>query len=103
MARGTPAKESAERISPNGYTYVKCGNDWRLKHHIVAEQVLGRPIAEGERVTFKDGDRGNFSPDNIVVSLRRVQSIRKQIAQLDVKIRELQARREELYKELANR
>lgn len=36
-------------------------------HRVTAEQVLGRPLEPGEVVHHKDGDKLNFSPDNLIV------------------------------------
>ena len=37
------------------------------KGRMIAQQMLGRELLPGEFVTFRDGDRTNFSHDNIVV------------------------------------
>lgn len=39
----------------------------RLAHRVVAEQMLGRPLREGEVVHHIDGDIRNYSPDNLQV------------------------------------
>jgi len=64
---GTKQPDGAKRVAANGYHYIKEGGKWRLQHHVVAEEALGRPINKGERVVFKDGDRHNLTPDNIEV------------------------------------
>lgn len=68
MPRGEKSSEGTEKVSKNGYTYVKLPNGrWRLKHHIIAEAILGRSLREGERVYFRDMNRKNFRKTNIVV------------------------------------
>lgn len=87
-------------VSANGYHYTRVDSGWKLTHHIVAEQSLGRPIRPDETVRFKDGDRNNLSPDNIVVSTRKT-SLRGKIARLDAQIMELTNERDRLKEQLA--
>ena len=57
-----------ERVAQNGYHYIKTPQGWKLRHHLVAEKKLGRPVDTMlERVVFKDRDRTNFDPENIEV------------------------------------
>jgi hypothetical protein len=65
--RGSGVPLGTENKSANGYMYVKTSTGWRLKHHLIAEGMLGRPL-NGERVSFKDGNRENFHPSNILVT-----------------------------------
>jgi len=66
--RGETSPLGYERIAQNGYHYVKTLDGWRLKHHIIAEKSLGRPInTETERVLFINRDREDFDPANIMV------------------------------------
>ena len=74
MSKGRQAKIGAENVAANGYAYVKTASGWRLKHHIVAEQKLGRPLEKGERVSFADNDRTNFDPANIIVATKQPKS-----------------------------
>lgn len=99
MPRGQQSKIGDENTSANGYKYVRTEEGWRLKHHIIAEEKLKRPIKPDETVRFKDGDRNNLSPDNIIVTPRKT-SLRGRIASLDSKIMELQAERARLQKQL---
>jgi hypothetical protein len=66
MPRGVASKIGEERIAQNGYSYTKTETGWRLSHHVVAEENLGRPLRPTERVYFADNDRTNLDPDNIV-------------------------------------
>jgi hypothetical protein len=36
-------------------------------HRVVAEQMLNRPLAKGEIVHHKDGDKWNNSPENLEI------------------------------------
>jgi HNH endonuclease len=49
---------------------VKTEHGWRFKHHLVAEEKLGRHLRPDERVSLKDKDKDNLDPDNIVVSTK---------------------------------
>lgn len=68
MSKGRKSKVGDENVSANGYTYVKTSTGWRLKHHLIAEERIGRPLTKEDRVSFADNDRTNFSPDNIIVA-----------------------------------
>ena len=65
-----------ERISRDGYLEVKVAmpNLWKYKHRIVWEQTHGE-IPKGYVVVFKDQNRRNFSPDNLMCVSRRQLSI----------------------------
>jgi hypothetical protein len=89
--RGKQAKPGDTRTSPNGYHYTRTANKWELTHRLVAELTLGRPLRDNERCTFKDGDRTNLAPDNIVVSEKKTKSNASRRAQLEAKIEALQA------------
>ena len=95
-----PAADGTTRVSANGYSYTKQGRKWRLTHHIVAEENLGRPLAPGERVEFKDKDRTNLRPDNVAVRAKGEGSVARRISVIDDRIRELQAERDLLLAEL---
>ena len=98
MVRGRPAKVGDERVSANGYWYVRTKDEWRLKHHIIAEQSLGRKLKENERVSFKDGDRNNLDPSNLKVAKQRNRK-KERVQQLRAKIRVLQDELKELEQE----
>jgi hypothetical protein len=100
MPRGKAAKPGDQRVAANGYHYTRTEKEWRLTHHIIAEQALGRPLTEEERVEFIDRDRSNLDPSNIVVRQQGTGSTRRRIAQLTARIEELQAQRAELERSL---
>lgn len=65
---GGPNPDGFERKTQNGYVTVKLNGKTRYKHHVIAEENLGRPIDyDKERVVFADRDRTNLDPRNIVV------------------------------------
>lgn len=51
--------------SGNGTTYEKTYG--RHTHRLVAEQILGRPLAAGEIVHHIDGNKRNNDPSNLMV------------------------------------
>lgn len=93
----TPLPVGHEELTPQGYTRVKTAlGVWRLKHHLIAEENLGRPIdTRVERVTFKDGDRTNLNSENIMVVPKR-NSREKRIEYLKTQIKVLSKELEEL-------
>lgn len=64
----------SERIdAKDGYVYVKVREGiggFVLKHRVIYEQHFG-PIPKGCNVEFKDRDRLNFSPDNLILRTRK--------------------------------
>jgi hypothetical protein len=101
MARGKAAKPGDTRTAPNGYHYTRTEKEWRLTHHIVAEQTLGRPLTEDERVEFIDRDRKNLKAGNLRVIKKGRGSVRRRIAQIEERIRELEAQKADLEAQLA--
>ena len=61
----TPA--GSERTNVDGYREIKIAGckAWKLKQRVIYEQHFG-PLAEGDIVRFKDGDKLNFDPSNLV-------------------------------------
>lgn len=65
----------SERIDRDGYTLVKVSDHkdwhkrWRHKHKVVWEEANG-PIPKGYVVLFGDGNRLNYSLDNLILATR---------------------------------
>lgn len=47
---------------------------WRPKHFVVWEKANDRPLPDGYRVLFKDGNRMNFAPENLEAMSRNEMS-----------------------------
>lgn len=89
MARGKSAEVGATRVADNGYHYTKTDAGWRLTHHIIAENTLGRTIKPDERVVFKNGKRSDLTPDNILVTEKGRGAVRRRKIQLEGRIADL--------------
>jgi hypothetical protein len=96
MTKGKASPIGATYIADNGYHYIKTESGWRLAHHLVAEGKYRRPVLKGDRVVFKDKDKNNLSPNNIVIVKKTTRSTARRAAQLRARIQELQAQLEEL-------
>jgi hypothetical protein len=92
---GARREDGSEYQAANGYWYRKVNGKWKLKHHIVAEEGLGRPLSQGERVIFLDKDRNNLDPSNIKV-VQKKSSKEDRIAYLESKIAMYQEELDEL-------
>jgi len=75
---------------------------WRLTHHLIAEKSLGRKLRENERVSFKDKDRSNLKPGNLVISIKMKTSAERELARLEARRDEIQARIDHLIAELGS-
>jgi hypothetical protein len=53
------------KLSSAGKAYTKTNG--RHTHRVVAEKITGRPLAKGEVVHHKDGNKLNNDPDNIEI------------------------------------
>lgn len=91
MARGQTSAIGDQTVSKNGYHYTRTETGWRLTHHLIAEKNLGRGLRENERVSFRNGNRRDLHPDNILVTEKGKASVRARMARLTAKIEELQA------------
>lgn len=80
IGRGEYTPERAAKIGNalrgrgEGRSYRKRGG--RHEHRTVAEEMLGRPLAAGEIVHHKDGDRYNNAPSNLEVMTQREHALR---------------------------
>jgi len=102
MPRGQTSEVGSTLINVNGYHNTKTTSGWRLTHHLLAEEMLGRPLLPDEIVRFKDGDRRNLDKGNLEIIPRNTSSIRARIAVLQAKIDELTAEKEGLEHRLAS-
>lgn len=73
----------------NGFTLLKVGdpNIWARKHYYLYEEYHGK-VPEGYLVMFADGDRENFSADNLIAVTRRQHSRlhRRNLVQSDTEL-----------------
>lgn len=95
MSRHRP--EGHEFVAANGYHYRKVNGTFRLVHHLIAEEKLGHPLdTTTHRVFFKDKDRDNLDPDNVIVAekrnsrYKRIETIKRKIALLEDELRDLE-------------
>jgi hypothetical protein len=100
MPRGKLSRDGDTNVSANGYHYTRKEGRWRLTHHLVAEEKLGRALASEEMVRFIDGDKTNLHTDNIEVIVKRQASKAKRAAAIRAQISELTAQLEALEAEL---
>jgi HNH endonuclease len=94
--RGSRSDVGSTKVAQNGYHYTKTEEKWRLTHHIIAEEKIGRALTPNERVVFVDGDRTNLDPSNLQVKRKITSSLRKKEAQLVARIKELQGQLEDV-------
>lgn len=61
----------SERVTKDGYTEIKVAepNKWALKQRFMWEKYHGKP-QKGYTVVFGDGDKSNFSIDNLILVSR---------------------------------
>lgn len=103
MPRGQASEIGTERQQPNGYWVIRTETGWRFKHHVVAEQtVLKRPLQPNESVRFRDGDQNNIHPDNLLVVTKGDTNLRKRLAVVQERIRELRVEEQEIIKKLSS-
>lgn len=63
-----PAWTGGRHVRPDGYIQVWTPDGPRLEHQVVAEKMLCRPLAPGEVVHHKDGNKGHNDPSNLEVT-----------------------------------
>lgn len=105
MPRGASSEVGTERIAANGYTYVKVEDrGWVLKHWLIWEQREGRQVDPlRDMIRFKDGDRTNFDPSNIIGIPKNHAQLRAKIARLEVAAAEIEAQLKYYRDELTKR
>jgi hypothetical protein len=97
MPRGQQAQLGDTMINANGYSHTRTETGWRLTHHLVAEAMIGRAIdSDKETVRFKDGNRANLDPSNIVVEPKKTKSASARLAKLIAQRAEIDAMIQEL-------
>lgn len=94
-----PVPLGTEIHMDNGYVQVKTENGWKLKHRLVMEKKLKRPLARNERVYFKNGNKSDYRPSNLevrVVNLKRTVRAKLLIPKLESLLEEGRELLEEL-------
>jgi len=104
MARGQRAEVGATRVAQNGYHYTKVEDgSWKLTHWITAEEkILGRPLKDNEMVKFVDKKfkADPYNPKGLTVIKKKTSSLRRQLANVQTRIQELQAEEKYLKEQL---
>ena len=71
---------ASESVTRDGYTIVKVSDQgtrnerWRPKHRLIWEKHYG-PVPDGHAIVFGDGDKTNFSIDNLILVSRAQLSV----------------------------
>ena len=98
--RGRAIAQGTTRTAKNGYHYTRTETKWRLTHHLVAEEMLGRPLRANERVKFGSKGKECLDPENIIIERKGTSMQRKRIAIIEDRIRELEAEKAEILSQL---
>lgn len=97
---GKQAQDGDEYTSANGYRYRRVSGKWVLVHHLIAAEKLGRCLLPNEGAYFADGDRTNFEPSNIGIRIKGGSKQLSRLAAVEERIRELEAERDLILKDL---
>lgn len=74
-----------ERKAPNGYWYVKTEQGWVLKHWLEWTKHNGRPVDnKKEQIRFANGNKEDFSKENLLAIPKGKVRIRQKLAALYV-------------------
>lgn len=60
-----PRAEGERRVYRNGYAYLRLNGKTVAEHHLVMEQILGRPLWPDESVHHKNGIKHDNDPGNL--------------------------------------
>lgn len=102
MPRGQVSEIGEERQQANGYWTVRTEAGWRFKHHVIAETViLRRALSPNETVRFRDNNRENLHPDNLIIATKGDSALRRRLAVVQERIRELRAEEAEILAKLS--
>ena len=96
MPRGHASEVGERRKQQNGYWTVRTEDGWRFEHHVIMERVIKRPLVANEMVKFRDADKDNLHPDNLILALKGTSSARRRLAVVEQRIKELNAERDQL-------
>lgn len=107
MPRGQTSVVGDTRVAKNGYHYTKTEDrGWVLTHWLTAEKKLGRPIdSETEMVKFRSPKFKSdpYNLDGIEIIKKRTVNLRKRLAQIEVRIQELEAEKASIEAQLSTR
>jgi len=59
------APNGSETVDARGYVLLKHNGKWYYKHVMLWEQAHGQSVPEGHCITFGDGNKHNFSIENL--------------------------------------
>lgn len=68
---GSSHWKGGKRISQFGYVVLRIDGRYQFEHRIVAERMLGRPLARGEAVHHANGVKTDNRPENLIVMHQR--------------------------------
>ena len=94
MPRGKGAKVGDRTVNRNRYECVKTEKGWIGSHILLMESHLGRKLEPGEYVAFLNGHEPPITLDMIELRKRGDRSPRRRLAEIDVRMEELQAERD---------
>lgn len=80
-----PNWKGGRTVASNGYVLVKVPTDHHLadsrgyayEHRVNAEVKIGRPLRDGDRVKFRNGDHTDTRPENLIVVARVPDEVKK--------------------------